>query len=92
MYFRVCHTNRVEIFSVIDSKSYWQCIYRSAKFLDAAHFLSEDDEHAHYCTHENVIGDHNYHKFLSKLSIPLKRILSTHKIGLDYGCGSGPAL
>ena len=33
-----------------------------------------------------------YHKFLSKLSIPLKRILSTHKIGLDYGCGPGPAL
>ena len=60
--------------------------------MDEVHFLSQDDERAHYCTHENVIGDHNYRKFLSKLYTPLRHILSTHKIGLDYGCGPGPAL
>lgn len=92
MYCRVCHSNRVEIFAVIDSKTYWQCLYCSAKFLDEVHFLSQDEERAHYCTHENVIGDHNYRTFLSKLYTPLRHILSTHKIGLDYGCGPGPAL
>lgn len=89
---RVCHSNTVEIFAEIDAKIYWQCSECSTKFLDERHFLSPDEEYSHYCTHENVIDDPKYRSFLSKLSTPLKRILSSHKTGLDYGCGPGPAL
>ena len=88
----VCKSSRVKIFVEIDSKTYWQCSDCSAKLLDKSHFLSPDDEHAHYCTHENRINDPKYRTFLSRLSAPLKPFLSTHKIGLDYGCGPGPAL
>ena len=88
----VCHSRKIAIFAEIDAKTYWQCFDCFAKFLDRSHFLSPDDEHAHYCTHENVIDDPKYRTFLSRLSTPLKRILSTHRTGLDYGCGPGPAL
>ncbi len=88
----VCNSNRVKIFAEINAKAYWQCFECSAKFLDKSHYLTSEDEYAHYCTHENVIGDPNYCSFLSRLSTPLKRLLSTHKTGLDYGCGPGPAL
>lgn len=88
----VCHSNRVEMFEEINSKMYWQCFECSAKFLHKSHFLSSEDEYKHYCTHENVIDDPNYRTFLSRLSKPLKHILTSHKIGLDYGCGPGPAL
>ena len=88
----VCNSSKIKIFAEIDAKTYWQCSDCSAKFLDKSHFLSSDDEHSHYCTHENIIDDPEYRRFLSRLSTPLKRILSTHKKGLDYGCGPGPAL
>ena len=88
----VCHSKNTKIFTEIDSKTYWECLNCFAKFLDRSHFLSEDEEYAHYCTHQNKIYDSDYRQFLSKLSIPLKRYLMTHSEGLDYGCGPGPAL
>ena len=89
---RVCHSKNTEIFTEIDSKTYWECLNCFAKFLDKSHFLSKDQEYAHYCTHQNKIYDPDYRRFLSKLSIPLKRYLMAHSEGLDYGCGPGPAL
>ncbi len=88
----VCHSNDTKIFTKIGSKKYWECLFCFAKFLDSCHFLSKQDEYAHYCTHQNEIYDPQYRKFLSKLSVPLKRSLTNHKVGLDYGCGPGPAL
>ena len=88
----VCHSNNTEIFTELDSKTYWGCLTCFAKFLDSSHFLSKDEEYAHYCTHQNKIYDSDYRRFLSKLSTPLKRYLIEHSEGLDYGCGPGPAL
>ena len=88
----VCHSNKTKIYAEIKTKKYWECLFCFAKFLDSSDHLCEEDEYAHYCTHQNKIDDPNYRKFLSKLSIPLKCNLTSHRIGLDYGCGPGPAL
>ncbi len=88
----VCNSNDTKIYTIIGSKKYWECLFCFAVFLDSSHFLSRSDEYAHYCTHQNEIYDPEYRKFLSKLSMPLKRKLTYHKVGLDYGCGPGPAL
>ena len=88
----VCRSNDTKIYPTIGSKKYWECLSCFAISLDSCHFLSRSDEYSHYCTHQNEINDPEYRKFLSKLSIPLKRKLTYHKVGLDYGCGSGPAL
>ena len=88
----VCHSNDTKIYTKIVSKKYWECFFCFAKFLDRCHFLSIQDEYTHYCTHQNEIYDSKYRKLLSKLSTPLKSNLTNHKVGLDYGCGRGPAL
>ena len=88
----VCYSNKTKIYAEIKTKKYWECLFCFAKFLDRSDHLCEEDEYAHYCTHQNKIDDPNYRKFLSKLSIPLKCNLTNHRIGLDYGCGPGPAL
>ena len=89
---RICHSKETKNFTEINSKTYWECLTCFAKFLDSSHFLSEEEEHAHYCTHQNKVYDPDYRRFLSKLSIPLKRYLIAYSKGLDYGCGPGPAL
>ena len=89
---QICYSNDTKICTRILSKTYWECKTCFAKFLDVSHYLSAKDEYAHYCTHQNEIYDPHYRKFLSKLVIPLKRVLTNQKFGLDYGCGPGPAL
>ena len=89
---QICYSNDTKICAKILSKTYWECKTCFAKFLDVSHYLSAKDEYAHYCTHQNEIYDPRYRKFLSKLVIPLKRVLTNQKFGLDYGCGPGPAL
>jgi hypothetical protein len=82
----------IELLGIYDSKTYWKCLRCNAKFLDKAHFLSPQEEKSHYLKHENKIDDPAYRKFLSKLSKPLKNKLSPYDMGLDFGCGPGPAL
>lgn len=88
----VCESNLVEVFDIIDQKRFLECKVCLAKFLDKANLLNPIEEKTHYLTHQNNISDFRYRKFLSKLSIPLKTKLFKNAMGLDYGCGHGPAL
>jgi len=49
-------------------------------------------ERARYETHENEPGDAGYRAFLGRLATPLLERLQPGMLGLDYGCGPGPAL
>ena len=61
-------------------------------FLDKEFYLSSNDEYKHYLTHNNDVNDPRYKKFLSNLMLPLIERIKLNSIGLDYGCGPGPAL
>ena len=88
----VCHSQNIKSFGIFDFKHYWKCDFCEAKFLDKCHFLQRTDEKKHYSNHKNCVNDLAYRSFLEKLKEPLKRLLLRGDVGLDYGCGKGPAL
>ncbi len=87
----VCRNEKVREFQTVTTRAYHRCLICEATFLDPVHFLSPDDERAHYDCHENEIDDPGYRAFLSKLADPLLERLPESATGLDYGCGPGPA-
>ncbi len=88
----VCRGYMVRPFLTVEGRDYRRCGGCEATFLNPAQRLSPDDEIAHYRQHENDPDDSRYRAFLSKLADPLLDKLQPGMIGLDYGCGPGPAL
>ena len=88
----VCDNSKLNLFSEIDGKIYWQCKYCLVIFLDNEFKLSPLEEKYRYQQHNNGIHDEDYRFFLSKLFRPLKGKLKKGSKGLDYGGGPGPAL
>ena len=88
----VCKSKIIDIFQIIQDQTYWKCNYCLAKFLDKKNYVNLETEKKHYLKHNNFIKDIGYRNFLSKLITPLKKYISQNDIGLDYGCGYGPAL
>ena len=75
-----------------DERKYWHCKTCYSKFLDPSHYIEHGDEKERYLEHKNIINDAGYRKFLSKVTNPLQKLLKKDSLGLDYGCGHGPAL
>ncbi len=88
----VCGAFSAEFFIHVDGEDYRRCGACRAIFLNPAQRLSAREEHAHYRQHRNDPSDAAYRRFLSKLADPLLQRLQPQAKGLDYGCGSGPAL
>ena len=88
----VCKNQEAVDFKNINQKKYWKCSYCEAIFLDKEFYLSSNDEYKHYLTHNNDVNDPRYKQFLSNLMLPLIERIKLNSIGLDYGCGPGPAL
>ncbi|MEL7049430.1 MAG: class I SAM-dependent methyltransferase, partial [Pseudomonadota bacterium] len=86
------HASRLILTVSQPRKDYWACRICEARFLDPAHRVSLDIEHAHYRHHKNDPYDPKYRAFLSKLFEPLVARLAPGACGLDFGCGPGPAL
>ena len=88
----ICRSNAVSSFETLDRKKYWRCNVCGGKYLDKSYFIDTAEEELRYLEHNNDIQDKEYRAFLSKLSDPLKEKLSFGAHGLDFGCGTGPAL
>ena len=88
----VCKNQEAVDFKNIKQKRYWKCSYCEAIILDKEFYLSSNDEYKHYLTHNNDVNDPRYKQFLSNLMLPLIERIKLNSIGLDYGCGPGPAL
>ena len=88
----VCHAPSPQHFLCVDERDYWRCDVCEARYLDPRQRTGPQDERAHYLLHDNDPHDLRYRTFLSKLADPLLGKLGTGMHGLDYGCGSGPAL
>jgi hypothetical protein len=54
--------------------------------------VGPDEEKARYDRHTNQIHDPGYRAFLSRVLDPLRKQISPPALGLDFGCGPGPAL
>lgn len=89
---RVCGCPDTSLFISADGADYFRCPACLATFIDASRLLKPEDEKARYAYHLNDPSDSGYRKFLSKLSDPLIKRLGSPKEGLDFGCGTGPAL
>lgn len=76
----------------VDHKDYYRCDTCLATFLLPSQQPGQDHEVAEYEKHNNDPKDSGYQKFLSKVTEPLYERLAAGAIGLDYGCGPGPAL
>jgi hypothetical protein len=74
------------------TRHYLECPKCHLVFVPPTYHLSADDEKRVYDQHQNNPDDPDYRKFLSRLSDPLSGRLPPGSVGLDFGCGPGPAL
>ena len=88
----ICRSHGASSFKTLDSKTYWSCNVCGCKYLDKLYFIDSVEEEQRYLEHNNDIKDNEYRAFLSRLSDPLKEKISPGSNGLDFGCGTGPAL
>ena len=88
----VCKGSDTELFDQIDNKDYFRCNTCLVVFLDRKSYLPFEDEKERYAQHNNDIYDSEYRTFLSRLYNPIVKKLPAGAMGLDYGCGPGPAL
>lgn len=73
-------------------RRYIQCLCCRLVFVPARYQLSFTKEKAYYDLHQNETHDIGYRTFLSRLFNPMQNCLTPPAKGLDFGCGSGPAL
>ena len=88
----LCRSDAASRFDTIDNKTYWSGDICGCKYLDKSYFIDAQEEEKRYLEHNNDVNDAEYRAFLSKLSNPLKEKISLGAHGLDFGCGTGPAL
>ena len=89
---RVCLRNSLAPFLSKDGLNYLRCCQCQATLVSAAQLPSHQTQLQKYQQHENDPLDARYREFLNRLAAPLLAELPAHQVGLDFGCGPGPAL
>ncbi|MCF7885409.1 MAG: class I SAM-dependent methyltransferase [Candidatus Marinimicrobia bacterium] len=88
----LCSQSKIGIFQIINKKQYFICSNCDLVFLARQYHLKPKEEKKRYELHENDPQDKAYRKFLTQLANPITRFINPPAVGLDYGCGPGPAL
>ncbi len=73
-------------------RDFFRCSNCNLRFSDPNKLLSSTEEKDQYDRHNNDIYDSGYRQFLSKVFDPVCEQKGTDSIGLEFGCGPGPAL
>ncbi len=89
---RVCLRNSLAPFLQKDGLNYLRCCQCQATLVSAAQLPSHQTQLQKYQQHENDPLDARYREFLNRLAAPLLAVLPANQVGLDFGCGPGPAL
>lgn len=71
---------------------YFHCPECDIRFLDPARQLTPEQERLRYLLHENNVEDESYQKFVSPMLSQVQQRFKKGSLGLDFGCGPGPAL
>lgn len=87
----LCCFNESSIFYKSE-KEYLKCYVCELVFLNYSYRLDSNKEKKVYEAHQNIPEDLRYQDFLKKLVSPLKGYIKKGSLGLDYGCGPGPAM
>jgi len=88
----LCASTNTTRIIVNQSRTYFDCSECGLVSLSPEFRITYDQELARYKLHNNSPEDSDYIKFLSRAVAPLERYLKPGMIGLDYGCGPGPAI
>jgi SAM-dependent methyltransferase len=88
----VCGSLSTVFFISVNSYRYLRCHNCRATFMAPVQRLSTEEEHRRYRRHQNDPEDRGYRQFLSRIASPLLQRLSPKAVGIDFGCGPGPAL
>ena len=88
----VCRSQTVVPFQTINTQVYWRCNTCRATFLEPSQMPDRRTEQKEYRLHENNPRDAGYQQFLNRLIHPLLKQFDDPRVGLDYGCGPGPAM
>ena len=73
-------------------RDFLQCTNCELVFVPSDFHLSLPQQRDRYLEHNNDPMDSEYRAFLSRLRGPLLPLLKEGDVGLDFGCGPGPAL
>ncbi len=73
-------------------REFRECAVCDLIFVPPEFHLSAEEELERYKMHQNDPDDPGYREFLRRLWDVLKPRLPENAVGLDYGCGPGPAL
>jgi SAM-dependent methyltransferase len=88
----LCDGTQLNILKSNFDKIFFECELCGLIFTDPSTRPDSALEIERYNLHKNDPNDPNYRKFLSKVTTPLLSYLTKDMIGLDYGCGPGPAI
>ena len=92
MHCPLCSSDQTQPYHRDQRREYWQCSICLLVFVPAKQHLNELEEKAEYDLHQNFPDDSGYRKFLSRLFLPMQEKQPPPALGLDFGCGPGPAL
>ena len=73
-------------------RDFLQCTNCQLVFVPSDFHLNLSQRRDRYLEHNNDPMDSDYRSFLSRLRDPLLPLLKDGDVGLDFGCGPGPAL
>ena len=89
---RVCLRHSLAPFLQKDGLNYLRCRQCEATLLALQQMPSHETQLRKYNQHENDPHDARYREFLNRVAAPLIALLPPRQVGLDFGCGPGPAL
>lgn len=88
----LCGANEIAEYSKDKNRSFLQCCNCDLVFVPKYQYLTTEAEKAEYDLHQNSPDDQYYRKFLSKMFVPMHKLLKEKSDGLDFGSGPGPTL
>ncbi len=74
------------------NRTFYICDACELVWASPEHRLNAEDEKSRYDLHCNDPRDSEYLEFLNRLAQPIVYELKSNSLGLDYGCGPGPAM
>lgn len=88
----LCETSAPLFERCSNGETYYHCPNCSFYFQNPEDYLKLEDEKYRYDQHNNNPDDLNYVQYLKDSTELLKKHLEPGLVGLDFGCGPGPAM
>lgn len=88
----LCGATDVRDFCRAVSRRFLRCADCGLLFIPPEDLPAALDERARYACHQNDPADARYRRFLSPMAEAILNATEQGAVGLDFGCGPGPAL